>query len=75
MGKSEHHVCALDTAGKRVHDKALPNDETALRTVFTALDRARRARSGADGGRSTGLDRRAGRRGRPQPGYRRSPPS
>lgn len=37
VGKSEHHACALDTAGKRVHDKALPNDETALRTVFTAL--------------------------------------
>ncbi|KAA1017595.1 IS110 family transposase [Pseudonocardia sp. EV170527-09] len=37
VGKSEHYACALDTAGKRVHDKALPNDETALRTVFTAL--------------------------------------
>ena len=37
VGKSEHHACALDTAGKRVHDKALPNDETALRTVFITL--------------------------------------
>ncbi|MGM0724604.1 MAG: IS110 family transposase, partial [Actinomycetota bacterium] len=37
VGKSEHHACALDAAGKRVHDKALPNDETALRSVFSAL--------------------------------------
>ncbi|SFO37131.1 Transposase IS116/IS110/IS902 family protein [Pseudonocardia ammonioxydans] len=37
VGKSEHHACALDAAGKRVHDKALPNDETALRAVFTTL--------------------------------------
>jgi transposase len=37
VGKSEHHACALNTAGKRVHDKALPNDETALRTVFATL--------------------------------------
>jgi transposase len=37
VGKSEHHACALNTAGKRLHDKALPNDETALRTVFTTL--------------------------------------
>jgi len=37
VGKSEHHACALDATGERVHDKALPNDETALRTVFTAL--------------------------------------
>jgi hypothetical protein len=26
VGKSEHHARALDTAGRRVHDKALPND-------------------------------------------------
>jgi len=37
VGKSEHHACALDVAGRRVHDKALPNDEPALRGVFTAL--------------------------------------
>lgn len=37
VGKSEHHACALDAAGRRVHDKALPNDETALRTVLGAL--------------------------------------
>ena len=34
VGKTEHHACALDPAGKRLHDKALPNDETALRAVF-----------------------------------------
>ncbi len=28
VGKSAHHACALNTAGERVHDKALPNDET-----------------------------------------------
>ncbi|OLL70310.1 hypothetical protein Ae168Ps1_6279 [Pseudonocardia sp. Ae168_Ps1] len=39
------------------------------------VHRARGARSGAGGGRSTGLDRRAGRRGRPQPGYRRGLPA
>ena len=37
VGKSEHHACALDAAGKRLHDKALPNDETALRAVFGRL--------------------------------------
>ncbi len=28
-------MCALDPAGRRVHDKALPNGWTALRRVFT----------------------------------------
>jgi transposase len=37
VGKSEHHACALNSAGRRLHDKALPNDETALRKVFTSL--------------------------------------
>ena len=37
VGKSEHHACALDSAGRRLHDKALPNDETALRAVFERL--------------------------------------
>jgi hypothetical protein len=37
VGKSTHHACALDPAGRRLHDKALPNDETALRQVFTDL--------------------------------------
>jgi hypothetical protein len=29
VGKSEHHACALDRAGRRLHDKPLPNDENA----------------------------------------------
>jgi transposase len=37
VGKSEHHACALNSAGRRLHDKALPNDETALRKMFTSL--------------------------------------
>jgi transposase len=37
VGKSEHHACALDAAGRRLHDKALPNDETALRAVYERL--------------------------------------
>jgi transposase len=37
VGKGEHHACALDPAGARLFDKALPNDETALRAVFSSL--------------------------------------
>ncbi len=37
VGKSDHHACALAPDGTRLHDKALPNDETALREVFTRL--------------------------------------
>ena len=37
VGKSEHHACALDRAGKRVYDKALPNDQDALTRVLTRL--------------------------------------
>jgi transposase len=37
VGKSDHHACALDPSGKRVHDKALPNDEAALTAVLTRL--------------------------------------
>ena len=37
VGKSEHHACALDPAGKRLYDKALPNDEAALVRVLTEL--------------------------------------
>ena len=37
VGKGEHHGCALDPTGKRVHDKLLPNDETALRQLLTDL--------------------------------------
>ncbi|GAA4840625.1 IS110 family transposase [Actinomycetospora corticicola] len=37
VGKSEHHACALDTTGKRLYDRSLPNDEAALRAVFERL--------------------------------------
>ncbi|WP_109773302.1 IS110 family transposase [Quadrisphaera granulorum] len=37
VGKSDHHACALDPAGRKIHDKALANDEAALRAVFTKL--------------------------------------
>jgi transposase len=37
VGKSEHHACALDGSGKRVHDRALPNDERALQAVLGGL--------------------------------------
>jgi len=37
VGKGEHHACALDSAGKKLYDKALPNDEPALVEVFTRL--------------------------------------
>ncbi|MBN9097825.1 MAG: IS110 family transposase [Pseudonocardia sp.] len=37
VGKAVHHACALDPSGKRLHDKALPNDEAALVEVFEKL--------------------------------------
>lgn len=37
VGKENHHAYALDGAGRRVHDKILANDESALRVVFTKL--------------------------------------
>lgn len=37
VGKSEHHATALDAAGKRLHDKKLPNTESRLRELFTSL--------------------------------------
>ena len=37
VGKSVHHCTALDTAGKRLIDRALPNDEQALRVAFGQL--------------------------------------
>lgn len=39
VGKEEHHACALDAAGNRLFDKALPQDEARLREVFTQLAR------------------------------------
>ncbi|WP_433489960.1 IS110 family transposase [Nocardia grenadensis] len=37
VGKGEHHAVGLDPAGKRLFDKALPNDESRLRAVFNKL--------------------------------------
>lgn len=39
MGKGEHHAVALDKAGQRLFDKALPNDEKKLRELIGALKR------------------------------------
>lgn len=37
VGKQAHHACALDAAGKRVFDKALPQDQTKLEDLFRRL--------------------------------------
>ncbi len=37
VGKQDHHACALDAAGKRVFDKALPQDQKRLEELFTGL--------------------------------------
>ncbi len=37
VGKGEHHAVRLDPNGKRLFDKALPNDESRLRSVFDKL--------------------------------------
>lgn len=37
VGKGEHHAVALSRAGKRMLDKALPNDETRLRALICSL--------------------------------------
>ncbi|WP_371502311.1 IS110 family transposase [Kitasatospora sp. NBC_00374] len=37
VGKGEHHATALTPAGKRVVDKALPNNEPRLRELFSKL--------------------------------------
>ena len=37
VGKGEHHACALDAAGARVHDGPLPQDEARLRELYDRL--------------------------------------
>lgn len=37
VGKGAHHAVALDRAGKRLLDSALPNDETKLRALIGRL--------------------------------------
>ena len=37
VGKTGHHAVALNRAGKKLYDKALPQDETKIRDVVTKL--------------------------------------
>jgi len=37
VGKGEHHACALDRDGARLHDKLLPQDETRIRELLARL--------------------------------------
>jgi hypothetical protein len=37
VGKGHHHAVALDRTGKRLYNKALPNDEAKLRALITEL--------------------------------------
>lgn len=37
VGKSGHHACALDLDGEKLSDKPLPQDQAALRDLFTRL--------------------------------------
>ena len=39
VGKDEHHATGLDPNGERVHDKALPQDEAALRALYDNLSK------------------------------------
>lgn len=37
VGKGEHHACAVDVDGKRLHDKPLLQDETRLKALYEQL--------------------------------------
>ena len=37
VGKGQHHAVALDRNGKRLYNKALPNDEARLRALLAEL--------------------------------------
>jgi hypothetical protein len=37
VGKSNHHAVALDRTGKKLLDRALPQDEAKLRAIITSL--------------------------------------
>lgn len=37
VGKQAHYACALDTAGKKVFDKPLPQDQAKLEDLFTKI--------------------------------------
>lgn len=51
VGKSGHHAVALNREGKRLFDKALPNDEARLREILSGLVWTRKnpARRGSAG--------------------------
>ncbi len=36
VGKTGHHAVALNRAGKKLYDKALPQDEPKIRDVLTS---------------------------------------
>lgn len=38
VGKGEHHAVALDRAGKKLLDRALPNDEARIREILAELE-------------------------------------
>jgi len=38
VGKSEHWATALDRDGRRIHDRALPNDESRLRDLYKPVE-------------------------------------
>ena len=38
VGKGEHHAVALDRAGKKLLDKALPNDEARIQEILAGLE-------------------------------------
>ncbi|WP_243753723.1 IS110 family transposase, partial [Burkholderia pseudomallei] len=42
VGKGRHHAVALDRNGKRLYNKALPNDEVKLRALIAELKTHRR---------------------------------
>ena len=37
VGKTGHHAVAPNRAGKKLYNKALPQDETKIREIITAL--------------------------------------
>ncbi len=37
VGKGQHHAVALDRSGKRLYNKALPNDEAKLCALIAEL--------------------------------------
>ncbi|WP_226346028.1 IS110 family transposase, partial [Agilicoccus flavus] len=37
VGKGEHHACAVNATGARVHDKPLPQDEARLQALYEQL--------------------------------------